>query len=408
MSPAAAAIARFECRRRWRSLLALALIGGILGGVVIGAAALTRRTATAPDRLAAVVDPGDAHLRAIGDVDLADAVAALPMVSGAWAARLSVARLDGPNVIYLGVVAELPPIVGEDGRTVLDPTVVQGRAADPGAADEVMLREDAAEAFGLAVGDTLRLSFLTPEEIDQFDTGFGEPDGPTVDVLIAGLLRVPPGVFDGSPVVATPAFTSRYPDPGAATEMYVGLRGGASAVPAFSAAVDELVASRPTAQPAEDFAPVTIDDPRLGTAALVESSRVLVGGLVAALIVAIVASLVVCAQAWSRHFSASANQQQIEAALGMSGRARLAARLVPGVLVAVAASAIAVAIALAASGIEPVGGLSDIEPEPGWRLDVGGVAVGAVGVVVVTIAVAAWGAARAGAARRDAVRPRRP
>jgi hypothetical protein len=67
-----------------------------------------------------------------------------------------------------------------------------------------------------------------------------------------------------------------------------------------------------------------------------------------------------------------------------------------------------VTIALASAGIEPVGGLSDIEPEPGWRLDAAGVVVGVAMLVAVTLALAAWGAARAGAGRRDAARPRRP
>ncbi|MGD9997672.1 MAG: ABC transporter permease [Ilumatobacteraceae bacterium] len=406
MSPAVAAIARFEVRHRWRGLLALALVGGVLGGVVIGAATLTRRTASAPERLAQAVDPGDVHVRAVDD-ELAADVIDLPMVSAAWAGHLQVARLDGPTVMYLGVVSESAELSNDSDGSVFQPIVIEGRAPDPAAQDEVALDEDIAAALGIRPGDTLRLSFLTPEEVGQFDTGFGEPDGPTIDAVVSGLLRVPAGVLDGSPVLATPAFTRAHPGLGAATDMYLALRGGAGALAGFSTAVDELVATFPAPPETSDFAPVTIDETRAGTEALIDSSAVLVGGLIAAIVVAIVASLVVSAQAWSRHFGASAMQQRIEAALGLSARDRLAARLVPGAMAALGAGAVALAITLVAAGLEPVGGLADVEPHPGWRVDGTGTAVGIVGVIAATLAVAALGAARAGAERRDARRPRR-
>ena len=46
--PAVRAVAAHEWSRRWRALLAVGLVAGLLGGLVVAAVGLTRRTATAP------------------------------------------------------------------------------------------------------------------------------------------------------------------------------------------------------------------------------------------------------------------------------------------------------------------------------------------------------------------------
>ena len=51
------AVARADLRGRWRGLLALALLVGIMGGVVLAAAAGARRTQTAMPR------PAEGHER---------------------------------------------------------------------------------------------------------------------------------------------------------------------------------------------------------------------------------------------------------------------------------------------------------------------------------------------------------
>jgi len=49
--PAVAAVARTELRTRWRSLVVVGLLAGLVAGVVAATATITRRTATAYERL---------------------------------------------------------------------------------------------------------------------------------------------------------------------------------------------------------------------------------------------------------------------------------------------------------------------------------------------------------------------
>ena len=404
ISPAVAVIARFEWQRRWRGLVALALITGLFGGAIIAGTAVARRTASAPRRLLERVHPGDAHLQTIGDVGLAEVIAELPSVSGLWASRLSVAKVDGDTVVYIGVIAEQQ--LAAHRTMPFAPVVVAGRMYDDSAVDEIVLREDSAAALDIGVDDTLSMSFLTPEEIGQFDTGFGEPDGPTVTLRVVGLVRVPSGVMDGSPAIASPAFAAAHPEIGSGNDMFVELVGGSGAVAAFTAAVDEIVATRNRGAGSEDFPPVQIDDPGAGTARLEDSSRILIGGLLAALIVAVIAALVVCGQAWSRHFAASATQQQVESALGLDTRVRLGARLVPAVAAAAVGAGIAATVGLTGSAIQPLAGLGRVEPDRGWRVDGFAITAGASAILVSAVVLAALAVVRAGR-RHDGSSPRR-
>ena len=71
--------ARGEVRQRWRSLLALGLLGAVLGAVVVGAVAGARRTSTAYDRLVEATALWDVEI-ALADDESIEAIRALPSV----------------------------------------------------------------------------------------------------------------------------------------------------------------------------------------------------------------------------------------------------------------------------------------------------------------------------------------
>lgn len=391
------AIARAEWRRGARSLVAIGVLAGLVGGLLIGGAALARRTSSAPDRLLAAVAPGDVHLQIFGP-GVSDAVAALPQVERSVTGGIAVGRLEGPAVVYNGLF-----VPGEPSPDLLRPVVIEGRAADPTAGHEVVVVQDAAEALGMSPGSEITLHLLTPEEVAQFDVGFGEPDGPRLELTVTGLVRVPPGVLSSTPVIGTPALADEVGAAVAGSDMFLRLRPGERA--AFEAALAEIAAGVEMPPGAEEFPPVLADDPAAGTAEAVRSGRVLVVGMVVALSVGLAAAFVVLWQAVTRHHAGSAAAQRIEAALGLTARERAVARLLPAVVSLVVATAVAVATSVALARVGPPGAVARLEPEPGWRLDVPAVLVGATALVLLLAVVVLSTALRVGRSRPAGARP---
>ena len=390
---AVAAVARHEVRRRGLALLLLGLAAGVLGAIVIGALATARRTATAYERLEDASNIDDVRALVFGDPALADDVGRLPGVTAAWTTTMAVGRVDGPGLVYSALLTGPPP---PDG--LFTPVVISGRHPAADAPEEVLVTEAYADAFDLRPGDTITLSFLTADEIAQFDTGFGEPDGPTVELAVSGITRLP-GARQ-SPIIAGPAFSSRYGDEvGVGHTVLLRVDGGAAATPRLQAEVDDLLAGIPVAPGAEEFVPVQLSSPTAEESTYSATARVLVAGqLVLAAGVAL-AGLVAVGQAFGRHHAGRAGDQRVELALGMTTRERVVARLLaagPGV---VAAAVLAAVGGLAAGVLEPLGALRRVEPHPGWAPNVvmvlaGGLAVGL--VVGALVVLSAW---RAGAVR---------
>lgn len=394
------AVAAAELRRRWRGLVAAGLLAGFVAAAVTGALVTARRTGTAYDRLLAATAVGDALVTAFGpDGWLAEGIAALPAVEDAWVGGQAVARVEGPGVVYLGVRT------GSDRPTdLVRPVVLDGRLPDPAEPDEVAVVEDVAAALGLAPGDELGLAFLTPEEVGQFDVGFGEPDGPRRTMAVTGVVRLPGTA--GSPVLATPAFHERDGDAVvAATLVAVRLRDGDAGLPAFRAAVEELAAGTATVEGAEEFVPVEVQDPTAGRERVDATAGVLVGGLAVLAAVGAAAGLVALVQALARHHEAGAAEQRVEAALGLTPGERVLARVAAAGVAAAIAGVGAAAGGVTAGALEPLGAVAGVEPSPGFAPNVAAAALGAVAAAAVVLAAAA---ATAAAAARIGAAPRHP
>lgn len=391
------AVAAHELSRRWRSLLLIGVVVGFLGGMLVAGTALARRTASAPDRLLAAVAPGDAEVRVFGSPDLVPAISALPQVERSWPAHMSVVQVEGPTVIYVGVMSGPPRPEG-----MLAPVLVAGRAPDPAEPHEVLVTESLADALGYAPGDHVRIDMLTAEEVGQFDVGFGEPDGPSAELTVTGVARVPNGVLGSSPVLATPAYSERYAEVAAGTYLHIDLREGARDYAAFAGAVGDLAAEARPPAGGEEFAPVEVSPLSTGTKEAVDAAAILVGGLTVALAISTIAGSLALAQALARHHGLSAHDQTIEAALGMTVAERTLARVLPAGMSAVVAGMVAAATALVGANLEPLGAVRAAEPEPGRLADVTVLVVG-IGVLVLgVLALAAATARRAGIATGSA------
>jgi putative ABC transport system permease protein len=390
-------LAGVELRRSIWALIALALFAGSVGAVVIGAAALARRTSSAFDRLADATNLEDARLTAFGPGPVAvDDIEALPGVEESWQSTISVARIEGERVIYLGVISGS---AAPDG--LITPVVLEGSMPSRDASDEVALIESVADELGLSPGDIVPVTMLTSAEVGQFAEGFGEPDGPAIDLRVTGIVRVVPGEITAMPVIASSAFAERYGDVvGAGTSVSLRLDDRSDAVTQLAAELDRRNASDELVGDAAEFLPFDLALPESGRQQVSAAARVLVAGIVAFGAVAGVAGLLVLGQAFVRREAAGAHAQSIESALGLTVTDRVAVRVLPALPAALLAGVVAAAGGMVAGTLEPIGSLVSVEPTPGWRFDSLVVVAGAIATAVSFVALAGLAAWRAGRSAR--------
>src|SRR5262245_40518368 len=142
---------RLEVRRRWRSLLVLALLVALATATVLAAAAGARRGQTAFDRLWASTLPATVTVLPNQPGFDWDTIRALPEV-----AVLSECPVNGtPFVLTCCPDAGVgfPPIGDEMARTIERPALLAGHLYDPGRVDEVIVTPRFAAAYRKGVGD---------------------------------------------------------------------------------------------------------------------------------------------------------------------------------------------------------------------------------------------------------------
>lgn len=388
MAPVLAHLAA-ELRHRWRPMLAVALLIGISGGLVIGSLAGARRTATAFPRMVdgtaaadVLVNPDMGAFSALDP----DALASLPGV-----ARTSV--IDGGIGVVIdehGDFDEAQVFAGRDRTTMVGfdrPRVVEGRLFDPEAVDEVMVGDSVAERLDLAVGDPLTVGTVDPEEIAAWEAGGEQGPVPITErrLTVVGVIIgvddvVTDEVFDYGMVVATAAFARTHGLEPYYYGIAVDLAGGhddAAGVAEFRRSVGAMV-------PGERFEfrtrAATADAVRRGTyphVVAIAAFALLVG----------VAATVVCGQLLAGQLEHLRREHDTLAAMGLDRRAlRLAAGL-RGLLIVVPGIVLALGVAIAISPIFPIGVARRAELDPGISVDytvLGG------GVIVLTSTLLAW------------------
>ncbi len=214
---------RSEWRRDWRSLVGLALLIAVGGGVTLAAVGGARRADTAFDRfLDRVSSPIDvsaagieADLTVYGDAwtDLTEPIADIAGVRGvtpvSWMAVAY--EIDGEPSQFFSIATGPPagdsPPPGSH--------IVDGRAADPRAADEVTINEEGRRQMGVDIGDRITLRSYASDQYTAFiGSDIEEDRGPRVDVVVTGIHRSAEDISDNpeAMVLLTPAFHDRYGD----------------------------------------------------------------------------------------------------------------------------------------------------------------------------------------------------
>ena len=201
-----------EWRRRWASLLLVAMIVAIGGGAVLLSLNGARRADTAFerffDRVGAPNVEAEASLPESGDLgrfttilDRLDEIDDLPGVERAFVSAWMLVGVKGQQSGYYTPV----PIVSAGMSDAWQSVVVEGRLPALDEADAIVVNEEAARSAGVGVGDRLTLESLAPGQGLEYLSGdaLPEPRGPSVDVTIVGVIR------GGEDISDTPSPTGR-------------------------------------------------------------------------------------------------------------------------------------------------------------------------------------------------------
>jgi len=401
------AVARAARRTGLRGLLLLGVLFGLVAGVVLGTVALAERTRGAYPRLVDAVGLDDARVAVAADQPqlLAD-VRRLPGVREAWATYSWVAQVRGQSLLFVSIGA------GQNQPAdLLHPVLVAGRTPAPDAPDEVLVSEPLAERRGLTVGSRIPVALLTLRQVSDFDVGFGPPEGPSTELTVVGVGRMPAWGGALANVLAGPAFAQRHAGYAAARPVFVRLTDDPGSAAAFTAGFTAAAARADAVSRSivADYVPRTVELPRSDAdPALATTEQTLVVGLAVVAAVLGMGGAVVVGQGVGRHHQLRREPQLVESALGMGAGQRVTARLLAAAPAAVVAALLAGALGLAAGRLEPLGSLARFEPEPGLRPPWAIAAVGAVATAALFLAIVGVAAAVTGSVRRrrpPAVRP---
>jgi ABC-type lipoprotein release transport system permease subunit len=394
-------------QRSWRAVVVVALIGGLLGTVALGALAGARRTASSYGRYLASVKASDVFVDVPGPYLAAvPRVAAMPGVSesAAWLGLAGYPVIHGrPDDSFLG--GNLVGSYNGDFFRQDRMTVVSGRLPQLDSVSEIALTSAMAQRFGVGVGGKVTWQFnrLLP-------SGRISAAGRSTFVVTA-IVNIPPaltGQYDDiATAVLPPAATARYPN-GEFQYVWVGLRltAGPAGIPAVGSAIDRLEPRLERALHAPDVVlsirRMDIVHNEVQQAIRPQAVALAVFGGLAAL-----AMLVLVGQGLAQLLSRSAAEIAVLLALGATrGQAALAASL-EGAIAVAAGVALAAGGAYAVSPLAPVGPVHRFDPAGGADADplvlAGGGAVLAL-VLLALLAVLAWRAVRP-AGREPARRP---
>ncbi|TMK86163.1 MAG: flagellar basal body L-ring protein FlgH, partial [Actinobacteria bacterium] len=254
--------ARAQLRRRWGTTVALALLVGLAGGVVMAAIAGASRTDSAMKRFVKFSRPEDAYVVVNGphlpgvsglagppqnltpaqlqpyvDKTLAerDALVHLPQVAEAGRAPYMLLSPDREGK-EVGGINTFAAADGHAFRTLDRPKVLHGRFARLDRADEAIVDDVTAHLHHLHLGSRVTMwSYSAQANSSAATSGFGHfppPDGPAYTFRIVGIVRSPADVntvpstevgdaiYQGQgAMVLTPAFLQKWtadqgPQPG--------------------------------------------------------------------------------------------------------------------------------------------------------------------------------------------------
>jgi hypothetical protein len=366
--------------RRWGGYLSVALLVGLLGGIAMASIAAGRRTQSSYPVFLASTNPSDMTVSVFNPgpgaaaPSLTARISRLPDVrrvrSLVTPTFVPLAANGAPRVDTLADVA----MAGSVDGMLLDQdrlAIVQGRMADPGRADEVVMTASAARILGVRVGQVVPLGFYTSAQADL--PGFGT--GSVVPRLRAKARLVGIVVLNNQVVqddidraygfvVLTPALIREAiaVSPAAAMPTLYGLQldHGGREVPAVERELIRLVPPGFT----YDFHVTSGAVTEVELAVKPES--VALGAFGA---IAVLACAVLGVQAISRQLRWADEEHQVMRALG-AGPGVIAGDGLIGVLAAIIlGSLLAVGLAVLLSPLAPLGPVRPVYPDSGISFD---------------------------------------
>ncbi len=392
---------RADARRTWPAWLALGLLVGVAAGSVAAASAGARRTDSAFRELRAETDAMDAGIAFTCDPEdpacptTAEQVRAYPGVVDAASfitTKSPVFDSDG-NLIQinddpcgsgagaLDLITPLDPGFATDLNRV---RILEGRAADPSQADEVVMAPIAAEQFGIEVGDLL-FAFGGPELDCQDRSTWGRGIHLTVVGIGMSAAEIPPKAgFYLQGIHTTPAFAG---DPAFAELLASGSGDGDGEVegPTLAVRLDEDVtlaelAATPGVAPFDVAFDLRDDISRPIDEGLRADANAL--WIVSALTA--LASLFLVLPALDRHAAAMVGVDETLASLGWSRSDRVVRAVAHGAVVAVIGLVTMTTVVVVASSRTPIGDARTIDPDPGIEIDPRPFLLGAVVLILVS------------------------
>jgi hypothetical protein len=397
-----------EVRRRWRSLLVLALLVACAAATVMAAVAGARRGVSAFERLRAGTLPADAQVLNQDPAFDWDRVRALPGVAAVSSLAISALNVEGAHLGW----DSTPPADSEIWRAVERPVVLAGRLPDPARADEVAVLPRFLDRYGKRVGDSVVIRLSTPQEVDLLSDSALDSSarpgghGPRIVARIVGVIRSPwfaDPIGGEGVVIPSPGLFLTYRDNflGAAhhgfTVALVRLRDGESGLAAFRSRL-VAVAGRPDIQ---------VDNLAAGRRHVDQLLSYEASVLLALGLAALAATALLIGQFVARQVGSSLAELQTLRGVGLAPRQAVTAAAIGPLVAGTLGTGLGVLGAALASRWTPIGAAANYEPHPGFDLDW---AVLAVGLVAVPAAVAAGATAYAWitlAATRSARRPAR-
>jgi len=392
-----------ELRGRRSSAIAIALLIGLLGGVVMASAAGARRTDTAYPRFLAAHPTGDAvvPLGVAGThTTMADlrADARLPQVADAIIGQVvnGIAQTATGRLLWNGQLS----LDGFPTRRATQEfggvKVLSGRLPGPNSTTEVAVGYRAHQDPAVHIGSTIQLRILRAR-IDpfSFDGSHADPRQllSPVRVKVVGFFLQEGELQGSADVYIGPALFRRLlTGAGTIAALLVRLQHGSADYPAFSKAVENRTPDAFVFGPSDEASFVHRQTHVLALALWLFAA---LGGLV---------TLLIAAQVLARQAFLDAVEVPTLRALGMTREQVFGVSLVRFVITGAVGAAGAVAVAVALSPLTPIGSLARLaEPHPGVAFDAPVLVLGAVGVIVGIILVAAIPAWRGANVRGDAL-----
>jgi len=386
-------LARVDVRRRWRGVVILVLLVGIVGAIVLSTVAGARRSDTALGRFITysrassmeldVPDPTPAELAAFRRVPEVADVAVLH--------AYALTPVGRPN---LAIAASVD---GKLGTVVDRARLVAGRRADPAVADEINIGEGLAAQAHIRLGGHLDAASMTPAQLQQMFGGHepGPPAGPFLRLRVVGIVRRPLDLGDraasGGVVVMTPAFDVAYRNRIAvwSTVLRIRTRNGAADVPRVTAAARKLWGASP------NFAARDVGAESNGASGAI---NVLTIALWIFAGVAAIAGAVAIAIVLSHEIEQVSAEQPTLGALGLTRRQSLLMSGPRALLVAGAGGLLATVGAVALSPLFPFGIARRADLGPGVHFDWAVLALGILVLAGFVLVIAFLAAVRASGA----------